>query len=68
MKRFNELNESQKVRAIAKSAEAIKELVEYGLVLFTKNPSDKQILQMAEIAADSAYYPEFGDKVFNDIA
>ena len=67
MKRFHELNKEEQELATQASFKELSECIHSGIIHFETVPTREQLNDIAEAAAEDAFYPEFGDRVLYNI-
>ena len=67
MKSFNELTTEQQKEAILRTSVTLRQLMEEGVILSDRPVTEKSICEIAESAAETAYYTESGDMILEGI-
>jgi hypothetical protein len=68
MKRFHQLNTDQQESAVKHAKNELKSLIKEGVVLAGSPITDRHLDEVAQQAAEDAYYSEPTDMVVADIA
>lgn len=61
MKRFEELTYEQKVKSVNYAQKEINELIEMGILLFTKKQTQTEIYDFAHNVAKESFYEDNGE-------
>jgi len=68
MKRFHELTKPQQEQAIQFAADKLHESITHGVVVTARQMTKAQAREVAEAAAEDAWYSERDDMIVADIA
>jgi hypothetical protein len=68
MKTFNELTPVQQEEAILRTATTLRELMEQKVILSDRPVTEANVRDIAEAAAETAFYTESGDMVIEGVA
>ena len=68
MKRFHELNKDQQKQAVEFAKGKIGELVIHGVIVSDEQMTQNDVNEVAEAAAEDAWYSEREDFIIEDIA
>jgi hypothetical protein len=68
MKTFNELTPAQQEEAILRTEVTLRDLVAQKVILADRPMTEESIREVAEAAAETAFYTESGDMVIEGVA